>query len=89
MLRHNLSVGAAVGIPLGLNTNDRERNASQSVQWGLSGASLTLEPFAGRLTFDKKLTNGTGTTTGRHDRWSQKKYNGASRSGARRTARRH
>ncbi len=55
-LRHNLSIGAAIGIPLGLNTDDRERNAAQSVQWGLSGASLTLEPFAGRLTFDKKLT---------------------------------
>ena len=61
-LRHNLSFGAAVGIPLGLNTNDRERNASQSVQWGLSGASLTLEPFAGRLTFDKKQPSATGTT---------------------------
>ncbi|MEO7999868.1 MAG: outer membrane beta-barrel protein, partial [Gemmatimonadaceae bacterium] len=59
-LRHNLSVGAAIGIPLGLNTNDRERNATQKMQWGLSGASLTLEPFAGRLTFDKKLTSGTG-----------------------------
>ena len=63
-LRHNLSIGAAIGIPLGLNTNDRERNASQSVQWGLSGASLTLEPFAGRLTFDKKQSSATGTTAG-------------------------
>ncbi|MEP6836356.1 MAG: outer membrane beta-barrel protein [Gemmatimonas sp.] len=62
-LRHNLSIGAAVGIPLGLNTNDRERNAAQSVQWGLSGGSLTLEPFAGRLTFDKKLSSNTGTAT--------------------------
>lgn len=63
-LRHNMTFGAAVGIPLGLNTNDRERNAAQSVQWGLSGASLTLEPFAGRMTFDKKLTSATGTTAG-------------------------
>lgn len=65
-LRHNLTFGAAVGIPLGLNTNDRERNAAQSVQWGLSGASFTLEPFAGRMTFDKKLTatSATGATAG-------------------------
>lgn len=53
-LRHNLVVGAAIGVPLGLNSNDRERNRQGSVQWGLSGASLTLEPFAGRLQFDKK-----------------------------------
>lgn len=53
-LRHNLVVGAAIGVPLGLNTNDRERNRQGSVQWGLSGASFTLEPFAGRLQFDKK-----------------------------------
>lgn len=64
MLRHNLTFGAAVGIPLGLNTNDRERNAAQSVQWGLSGASFTLEPFAGRLTFDNKLTSASATTAG-------------------------
>ncbi|MGV3710238.1 MAG: outer membrane protein [Gemmatimonas sp.] len=57
-LRHNMVVGAAVGIPLGLNTNDRERNAAQSLQWGLSGASLTLEPFAGRLRFDQKQPAG-------------------------------
>lgn len=61
-LRHNLLVGAAIGVPLGLNTNDRERNQSGSVQWGLSGASLTLEPFAGRLTFDKKTSAGAGQT---------------------------
>ncbi|MBC8088915.1 MAG: hypothetical protein H7Z40_16745 [Phycisphaerae bacterium] len=60
MLRHNLLVGAAIGVPLGLNTNDREREQAGSVQWGLSGASLTLEPFAGRMQFDKK----NGTTTG-------------------------
>jgi len=63
-LRHNLSIGAAIGIPLGLNTNDRERNAAQSVAWGLSGASLTLEPFAGRLTFDNKQPPTAGTTSG-------------------------
>lgn len=56
-LRHNLVVGAAVGVPLGLNTNDQERDAASSMQWGLAGASLTLEPFAGRLTFDSKSTS--------------------------------
>jgi len=61
-LRHNLLVGAAIGVPLGLNTNDRERNQAGSVQWGLSGASLTLEPFAGRLQFDKKSTASPGAT---------------------------
>jgi hypothetical protein len=58
-LRHNLLVGAALGIPLGLNRDDRERNAAQHVQWGLSGASLSLEPFAGRLTFDNKSRGST------------------------------
>lgn len=62
MLRHNLMVGAAIGIPLGLNTNDREREQAGSVQWGLSGASLTLEPFAGRMSFDKKNGAAAGQT---------------------------
>lgn len=61
-LRHNLLVGAAIGVPLGLNTNDREREQAGSVQWGLSGASLTIEPFAGRLQFDKKSTSATGAS---------------------------
>ncbi|MDQ6611094.1 MAG: porin family protein, partial [Gemmatimonadota bacterium] len=56
-LRHNLMIGAAVGVPLGLNTNDREREMASELQWGLTGASLTLEPFAGRLKFDSKGSN--------------------------------
>ncbi|MEP6781407.1 MAG: hypothetical protein ABJC26_16030 [Gemmatimonadaceae bacterium] len=56
-LRHNLLVGAAVGVPLGLNTNDREREMASDMRWGLTGASLTLEPFAGRMQFADKGSN--------------------------------
>lgn len=59
-LRHNYVFGAALGIPLGLNTNDRTREEGERVQWGLAGASLTLEPFAGRMSFDKKLGADSG-----------------------------
>ncbi|MEP6765913.1 MAG: hypothetical protein ABJB66_16480 [Gemmatimonadaceae bacterium] len=58
-LRHNLLIGAAIGVPLGLNTNDREREKASDLRWGLTGASLTLEPFAGRMQFDDKGSNGT------------------------------
>lgn len=59
-LRHNFVFGASLGIPLGLNTDDKSREDAERVQWGLTGASFTLEPFAGRLSFDDKLGADSG-----------------------------
>ena len=50
-IRHNLVVGAAVGIPLGPARSDIGDGGTGPFQWGLAGASLAVEPMAGRLTF--------------------------------------
>jgi hypothetical protein len=50
-LRHNFVLGAALGVPLGRKSDD---NATGDLRWGLTGASLNVEPFAGQMRFDDK-----------------------------------